>query len=178
MTTRDAHPTQLFTQPSTTDIATRIRALRRARGWSLADVEKISKGRIKAVVLGSYERSDRSLSVRRAIELANLYSVPLAHLLCTPDTQTALDPLGSRIVIDLRKASRLTPTKSTDAERIRIFTTFIAWIASQRSDWNGEVLSLRRSDLAALALITFTSEGAILEWLRVERLLLTEPNRS
>lgn len=178
MATTVENPALLFTQPTTADIASRIRALRRARGWSLADVEKISKGAIKAVVLGSYERSDRSLSVRRAIELANLYSVPLAHLLCTPDTQIVLDPLGSRIVIDLRKASRLTPAKRTDEERIRIFTTFIAWIASQRSDWNGEVLSLRRSDLAALALITFTSEGAILEWLKVERLLLTEPDHS
>lgn len=173
MTTRN--PTQLFIQPTTADIANRLRTLRKARRWSLADVERISKGAIKAVVLGSYERSDRSLSVHRAIELANLYSVPLAHLLCPPEVQVSLDASPSRITIDLRRASHLTPAHE---EKNRIFTTFIAWIAAQRSDWNGEVLSLRRSDLALLALLTFTNEGAVMEWLGFEKLLLTKPDHS
>ncbi|MEK6649086.1 MAG: helix-turn-helix transcriptional regulator [Actinomycetota bacterium] len=178
MTNKTGNPRPLFTQPTSADIAARLRTLRKARGWSLSDVEMISKGAIKAVVLGSYERSDRSLSVRRAIELANLYSVPLAHLLCPPETQANLDASRGRIMIDLRKASRLSSVNPANEERIRIFTTFLSWIAAQRSDWNGEVLSLRRSDLAALALLTFTSEGAVMEWLASEKLLLIKPDRS
>ncbi len=81
-------------------------------------------------------------------------------------------------MIDLRKASRLSSVNPANEERIRIFTTFLSWIAAQRSDWNGEVLSLRRSDLAALALLTFTSEGAVMEWLASEKLLLIKPDRS
>lgn len=166
--------TQLFTQTTTADIAIRLRALRKGRGWSLADVEKISHGAIKAVVLGSYERSDRSLSVQRAIELANLYGVPLAHLLCGPDGESKGKSTQNRIVVDLRRASRLASATAEGSEKVRIFTTFIGWIAAARSDWNGEVLSLRRSDIASLALLTFTNEPLVIDWLTNERLLITE----
>lgn len=168
-------PTKLFTQTTTSDIAIRLRVLRKARGWSLAEVEKISRGTIKAVVLGSYERSDRSLSVARAIEIANLYGVPLSHLLAAPTAEESRGSSHNRIVVDLRRASHLASETSKGKEQIRIFTTFIAWIASQRSDWNGEVLSLRRSDLAALALLTFTNEDSVFNWLTNEKLLLTTP---
>ena len=33
------------------------------------------------MVIGSYERADRSLSIAKAIELADFYGVPLAYLL-------------------------------------------------------------------------------------------------
>ena len=166
--------TQLFTQTTTADIAIRLRALRKGRRWSLADVEKISHGAIKAVVLGSYERSDRSLSVQRAIELANLYGVPLAHLLCGPDGASKGKSTQDRIVVDLRRASRLASATAEGSEKVRIFTMFIGWIAASRSDWNGEVLSLRRSDIASLALLTFTNEPLVIDWLTNERLLITE----
>jgi len=171
-------PSQLFTQTSPADIATRLRAIRKGRGLSLAQVEKLSHGAIKAVVLGSYERLDRSLSVTRAIELADLYGVPLAHLLGSSPEQLLPDLQRNRIVIDLRRASRLSSLAVEGREKIRIFTTFIAWIASQRSDWNGEVLSLRRNDMSTLALLTFTSESAVIDWLLQEKLILKEPAHS
>lgn len=171
------HPLQLFAQTTMADIAQRLRSLRKARGWSLADVEKVSHGAIKAVVLGSYERSDRSLSVTRAIELADLYNVPLAHLLCGPTSPRNCEPKFTRVMIDLRRASSLSAVTPAEIERVRIFTTFIAWIASLRSDWNGEVMSLRRSDVATLALLTFADEDSTLSWLIDQELLLTEPAR-
>jgi hypothetical protein len=42
---------------------------------SLADVESASHGSINAVVLGSYERGDRTVSVIRLEELAQFYGV-------------------------------------------------------------------------------------------------------
>ena len=174
---KNSQPFQLFAQTTMADIAHRLRALRKTRGWSLADVEKVSRGVIKAVVLGSYERSDRSLSVTRAIDLANLYNVPLAHLLCGPQGPKNCEPKFTRIMIDLRRAASLPPTSPVESERVRIFTTFIAWIASLRSDWNGEVMSLRRSDVATVALLTFTDEDSTLNWLNDQQLLLTEPAR-
>jgi transcriptional regulator with XRE-family HTH domain len=174
---KNEKPAQLFAQTTTADIANRLRTLRKARGWSLGDVEKVSRGAIKAVVLGSYERSDRSLSVSRAIQLADLYSVPLVHLLCGSDDKRNCEPEFNRIMIDLRRAASLPTTNPAGNERVRIFTTCIRWIASLRSDWNGEVMSLRRSDVATLALLTFTDEVSVVKWLNSERLLLTEPAR-
>ena len=58
-------------------ISARLRSIRNARGWSLSDVESISDGKVKAVVLGSYERGTRSLSVRRALQIAEIYNVPI-----------------------------------------------------------------------------------------------------
>jgi transcriptional regulator with XRE-family HTH domain len=172
---KNQQPVQLFAQTTMADIAQRLRSLRKGRGWSLADVEKVSRGAIKAVVLGSYERSDRSLSVTRAIELANLYNVPLADLLCGSKGPKNCESKFTRVMIDLRRASSLAATTPAESERVRIFAIFIAWIASLRSDWNGEVMSLRRSDVATLALLTFTDEDSTLSWLINQQLLLTEP---
>lgn len=62
-------------------------------------------------------------------------------------------------------------------QTLQTFATFIAWIANRRCDWNGEVMSLRESDLATLALMTFKSDEELLEWLKQNKLLVTELNR-
>lgn len=59
----------------------RLRDARNARGWSLLDVERISGGYWTAVSVGSYERSDRTVSVPGLLELARFYDVPVASLL-------------------------------------------------------------------------------------------------
>lgn len=131
-------------------IARNLRAVRKQRGWTLLEVERRSRGRWKAVVVGSYERTDRALSIEKAIELANFYNVPFADLLGV-STAKALrneNEYGlevSHIVIDLRKIST--------NENSQVLTLFAAWITTNRQDWNGEVLSIRRSDLATLALM-------------------------
>ena len=62
------------------EVGLRLRAMRLARSWSLSDVEVRSNGLLKAVVLGSYERSSRTLSVRRAIQIAELYDIPIEQI--------------------------------------------------------------------------------------------------
>jgi len=175
-----SHPdtaSSVFSQPSTKSIAARIRTLRQERGWTLAEVEKLSHGSIKAVVLGSYERCDRAISLARSIELADLFSVPLTHLLCSPEETPVLHPHPT-MMLDLRRAKSLAkdPLESQD-QRLITFTMFITWIANRRSDWNGEILTLRESDLSTLALMTFLSEKALLEWANKKKLLLTAPDR-
>jgi transcriptional regulator with XRE-family HTH domain len=59
----------------------KLREVRRGAGLSLEGVEVKSGGRWKAVVVGSYERGDRALSVPRLAELADFYQVPAAELL-------------------------------------------------------------------------------------------------
>ena len=64
-----------------TQIAAALRAIRKAKGWTLKEVEELSGGVWKAVVIGSYERCDRSLSLNKAVSLARFYEVPLEVLL-------------------------------------------------------------------------------------------------
>lgn len=80
-------------------LGVRLRRARRARGWSLADIEKRSGGVWKAVVIGSYERGDRAITVGRLAALATFYGLPVAALL--PD---AGDPAAT--VDKLRRVLR------------------------------------------------------------------------
>lgn len=164
-------------QPTVENIARRIRALRQERGWSLADVEKISKGSLKAVVLGSYERCDRTLSINRLIELANIFSVPLGFLLA-PLEKSAPIATHATLMVDLRRAETLLKNHVGAMDNVlQTLSTFVGWIATRRSDWNGEVMSLREGDLAILALMSSLREGDLLEWLVQNRLLITELNQ-
>ena len=51
-------------------LGARLRAIRTQQGLSLHGVEEKSRGRWKAVVVGSYERGDRSVTVQKLAELA------------------------------------------------------------------------------------------------------------
>lgn len=165
------------TPPSARSIAARLRTLRHEKGWSLADVERLSKGSMKAVVLGSYERGDRTISLNRAIELANIFSIPLIHLLAAPEKPAPTSDRGV-LMIDLRRTRTLVENPAETEEGVlRILATFLAWIATRRSDWNGEVMSLRESDGATLALMTSMNENELLDWLRQNKLLVTELDR-
>jgi transcriptional regulator with XRE-family HTH domain len=152
------HPTQ-------ESIAIRIRKIRKDHGWTLADVEKLSMGKFKAIVLGSYERGDRAMSLKRVIELADLYEVPLRFLLEEPQAETTGRKTG--LVLDLRHIR----ANAENDERSRLFATFIEWISLQRNDWNGEIMSLRAGDLAILTLILFSTQEYVVGWLEEKKFL-------
>jgi len=57
-------------------LGARLRAIRTQQGLSLHGVEEKSEGRWKAVVVGSYERGDRAVTVQRLSELAVFYGDP------------------------------------------------------------------------------------------------------
>lgn len=132
-------------------VGARLRAVRRQRGMSLADVEERSRGRWSASALGAYERGFRNLTVPRLRELAEFYHVPMGVLLGEPVAGT--ESLKSKaIVLDLEALRR-------NADGLPIMT-FVNSIVVARGDFNGRVLSLRSDDLRALcALVGADSVG-------------------
>ena len=145
-------------------IAKAVRSIRKQKGLTLKEVEEISGGKWKSVVIGSYERCDRTLSLKRAIALAEFYQVPLDQLL---GFGSAKRDLESRIIIDIRKVN-----ESTERSRLlQGLSAFIKSICQKRSDWNGEVLSIRNSDLFALSLLQGVEESFVLPWLSEKGLL-------
>ncbi len=135
-------------------------------------MERLSHGSLKAVVLGSYERGDRALSVNRAIEIANLLGIPLHQLLMTPEPSPPA-PSPARLLVDLRRARLLMEDPICSADpNLHILSNFVAWIATRRGDWNGEVMSLRQGDHATLALMAMSNEEEFSAWLAENRLLV------
>ena len=62
-------------------LGARLRAVRRQLGMTLEQVEQRSQGRFKMVVVGSYERADRAVTVQKLSELAEVYGVRTEQLL-------------------------------------------------------------------------------------------------
>ena len=118
----------------------RLREIREAQGLTLNQVAARSHGTISAIALGSYERGDRTISANKILEIAQIYQVPVSELFDSPQKLIA----NRKVVIDYR---RLIGQSDPSAERIK---TIVTTIAGVRRDWNGEVISLRESDIATL----------------------------
>jgi transcriptional regulator with XRE-family HTH domain len=127
-------------------LGARLRQIRTQQELSLHDVEKQSNGRWKAVVVGSYERGDRAISVHKLADLAEFYGAPVAQLL--PDGGDAgTAPPAPKVVVDLSRLGVLNDPASDPLSR------YLAAIQSMRGDYNGKVLSMRQDDLRALAIV-------------------------
>src|SRR5262245_59112480 len=127
-------------------LGARLRAIRTQQGLSLHGVEEKSRGRWKAVVVGSYERGDRSVTVQKLAELAEFYGVPVSELL-PGDTGPGIITAAPKLVIDLERMAQLPKDRTGPLAR------YVATIQSQRGDYNGRVLSIRQEDLRSLAVI-------------------------
>jgi transcriptional regulator with XRE-family HTH domain len=150
----------------------RLRAIRMQQGLSLHGVEEKSRGRWKAVVVGSYERGDRAVTVQRLAELAEFYGVPNNELL--PDgapTAAASEP-PPRLVLDLEKLG------DVPADQAAPLTRYAATIQSQRGDYNGRVLSIRQEDLRSLAVIYDETPSQLTEQLIAWGVLNAEARRT
>ena len=132
---------------------------------------------MKVAALGSYERCDRTISLERAIELADIFGVPLTYLVCAPKSESA-STSSAGVMINLRRTRLLAENPSAEnVGAIQTLSIFLMWMAGRRNDWNGEVMSLRQSDLNTIALMTFMTEKNVLEWLTVNKLLVTALDR-
>ena len=140
-------------------LGARLRAIRTQQGLSLHGVEEKSQGRWKAVVVGSYERGDRAVTVQRLSELADFYGVPVSELLPEGHAITATSEPSPRLVIDLEQLSSVPQQQSAPLAR------YAATIQSQRGDYNGRILSIRQEDLRSLAVIYDASPSALTEQL-------------
>lgn len=156
--------------PSNIEIGRRMRAARKKRGWTIAEMADV--GKIKAVVIGSYERGSRNMPISRLGEIARILSVDVAYLLGQP-----LSRQDSALVLtlDLRAISR---TSFTDPNRLALVVNYCAGIIKKRNDWNGEVLSIRESDLLNLSFSMGVEQPELLQWLTAENYLLKEKYRS
>ncbi len=143
-------------------LGSRLRAIRMQQHLSLHGVERKSGGKWKAVVVGSYERGDRAVSVQRLSELADFYGVPVSDLLPPEDASISAGgsanatPL-SRIVLNLDRVSAL---QDANGEILRRFT---ASIVRQRGNLGLRTLPVRHEDLRTLALMYDTTVEALTE---------------
>lgn len=142
-------------------LGARLRAIRNQQGLSLQGVEEKSRGRWKAVVVGSYERGDRAVTVQKLAELAGFYGVPVGELL--PDArQGGFAEPAKKVVLNLERLGQL------PAEHAGPLARYAATIQSQRGDYNGKVLSIRAEDLRSLAIIYDMPPGELtdqlIEW--------------
>ena len=132
--------------------ADRLRIIRKSKGWSLQDVERNSNGKWKAVVIGSYERADRAISLKKAISLMEFYQVPVSELF--PDIPPQVSTRS--IAIDLIKLS------AVQSEYSSVIQRFVRGICDRRKDWNGQVLTVRVNDLQFLAMLLQQAEPELL----------------
>src|SRR5690606_32960907 len=124
-------------------------------------VEEKSQGRWKAVVVGSYERGDRAVTVQKLADLADFYGVPMSELLPGGAAPAPPGPTP-KLVIDLARMQQLPQDKAGPLAR------YVATIQSQRGDYDGRVLSIRQEDLRSLAVIHARSPadltGELFSW--------------
>ena len=164
-------PVTAFTQPTTATISARIRAQRKARSLTLQDIERLSNGRIKAVVMGSYERGSRAISLARTIEIANLFAIPLTELIEEPrKIESGSD---GALIFDLRKLREI--SLSVTGNEITKINAFVTAISARRRDWNGEILTLRSGDLDTLTLVLSAPRAAVQELLERFQLIIKAP---
>ena len=151
-----------------TRCAALLRDLRRKKGLTLEQFEAFSKGQIKAVVLGSYERGTRAISLARLEQLAALYEVPVSYFFQQDGITNAIE--SGRLIFDLRRVNRL---EGIDEPLINI-RTFLQNIVNKRRDWNGEVISIRESDSELLALISQKEINELTTAMSLNGFLLTK----
>lgn len=151
----------------TLEVGRRLRSIRHQHGLSLQQVENMSQGRWSAATIGAYERGFRTLNLPRLHELAVFYKVPMTVLLGQGPTSTEPVP-PRRHVIDLAmlEASEVAP----------VMIGYLHRITRSRGDWNGAVLSIRDSDMWALAALMGTDEGSLIHVLTAQGVLVdTQP---
>jgi transcriptional regulator with XRE-family HTH domain len=141
-------------------LGARLRAVRAEQHLSLHGVERKSDGRWKAVVVGSYERGDRAISVQRLAELAGFYGVPVGELLprdVRGASGSAVNTPLAKVVLNLARLAALDDPDAAPLAR------FVAAIQRRRSEYGGKSIPIRREDLRTLALIYDTSEEGVTE---------------
>lgn len=124
-----------------------LRSVRMANHLSLKQVEKLSKGRFKASIVGSYERGERAVSTYRLVELASLYGVSPAWIVSEASRQSGRRRFDADagIRIDLQRVAEI------GVQGYRDLKTYVDAIRTARHDPSSTVLTIREQDLGSLA---------------------------
>jgi transcriptional regulator with XRE-family HTH domain len=164
----------MFTEITPAQVGARLRSIRRSRSLSLSEVELLSQGELKAVVLGSYERGSRNLTIKRAIEIARIYNIPVSEILS--EKSGAVSTTVPRLMLDIRALQRGAVKESELNARARL-SQFLRKIVEDRQDWNGEIITLRESDLGTISLLLQLEKAEIVQWLISSGILLQKKAR-
>ena len=164
---------RMYKEITPIQVGARLRSIRRSRSLSLAQVEVLSQGQLKAVVLGSYERGSRNLTIKRAIDIAKIYNIPVAEILS--EKSPAVASTVPRLMLDIRALQRKTVTE-TEVNTWTLLSQFMRRIVEDRQDWNGEIITLRESDLPVISLLLQMQTGQIVQWLATAGILLQKKN--
>jgi transcriptional regulator with XRE-family HTH domain len=134
-------------------VGERLRAIRRQKGLSLHDVEARSSLEFKASVLGAYERGERAISVPRLLRLAEIYEVPADQLLPREleGEISLVDSSGGAFDLNIGFTIDLVRLHELDDPDAHILDRFATSLQRERQDFNGRMLTIRRSDLRVLA---------------------------
>lgn len=151
------------------DLGRQLRQIRQQKGMTLQQVEEASDGTWKAVVIGSYERGDRSVSVAKLARLADFYEVPLSALLPSQGASSSTTPAAGGVVVDLQ---RLAAIDDGEDEIAGMLVRLAHGVRSRRGDYNGRILSLRNADLESLAHMADVSLSDLVGQLRDRGLIL------
>lgn len=163
----EAKEARLVTNEYQKRLGARLRAIRQQQGLTLQQVEEMSEGRWKAVVVGSYERGDRAVSVAKLAELSDFYNVPVSELLPKEELSGAANGSASaKVMLDLRQLA----SDALDPD-LKPVSRFAHTIQMQRGDFNGNVLTIRGEDLRALSVIYGTEPDELVGRLEDEGLL-------
>lgn len=146
------------------ELGRRLRAVRRAHGLRLQDVEDASGGRFKAVVVGSYERGDRAIAAHKLAALAHFYGVPVAELL--PDRAVADGPTESGVAVAVDRLRQ----RALDPE-LEPLVRLVQHVQQLRDDHHSPTLRLRSEDQRLVALALGVDPDGFSAWLEARGLL-------
>ncbi len=142
----------------------RLRGLRLAAGLTLKQLEIKSRGLWKSVVVGSYERGTRHLSLLKAVELCDFYGANISAL-----GQFQASTKEEQVILDLHQLFKIRELP----DEIVIATHRLATrICIKRGDQNGTVLSLRSHDLETLEVALGRNRNEVIDLLKRRGLLL------
>jgi transcriptional regulator with XRE-family HTH domain len=148
-----------------------LRETRRHRGLTLREVAALAGSRFKPSAIGGYERGERSISLERFCDLAELYGVPADRLLA--QVLARVKPEGRvEVVVDLTQLELL------PGEEPRITAELVDRVRRQRGDLTGAQVTLRAGDLEALALASKLAPGDLVRRLQPALQLRGDQSRS
>lgn len=133
-----------------------LRNARRRRGLTLRQVSALSEGRFKATSVAGYERGERAISLRRFVDLAELYGVPPPTLLA--EIMRTVEPAPEPDV-------DLTALEVSASAEEALVAGFVRQIRALRRQHATGTISLRAGDLEVLGTAAAKRLGEILQTL-------------
>ncbi len=130
------------------DVGMKLRNIRKQKGLSLKEIERISKGKYKASTLGAYERNERNVSITHLHELATFYDVPVDYFLSERERTVAFT--GKKVTFNLKKL------KSINSIEKKMLLSYFNYLRNQRGDYGNGVISIRNDDLVYIAALLRT----------------------